>query len=240
MSPWLAKAKILLDHGRASEALECFDKVMSFDAEDAEAWAGKARAHAVLGNHEAARDALQRAERVDPENPMVVAARKSMGVSPAVEPEPGPVREAPKQAPPEPEEEPEPAGDFHSLLKAFEEIEEEPQSTPASAPTDADFQSFIESIEPDKEETQVLLQLAELALEGGDARMALLRYEQAIEHDDRNADAWTGKGVSLQQLERYREALDAYDRALSLQPGHELATKWRATCLRHLESEESG
>src|SRR5881396_1071087 len=162
-------------------------------------------------------------------------------VSPAVEPEPGPVREVPKQAPREPEEEPEPepAGDFHSLLKAFEEIEEEPQSTPASAPTDADFQSFIESIEPDKEETQVLLQLAELALEGGDARMALLRYEQAIEQDDRNADAWTGKGVSLQQLERYREGLAAYDRALSLQPGHELATKWRATCLRHLESEES-
>ena len=241
VSPWLAKAKILLDHGRASEALECFDKVMSFDAEDVEAWAGKARAHAVLGNHEAASDALQRAERLDPENPMVLAARKSIGVSPAVEPEPGPVREVPKQAPREPEEEPEPepAGDFHSLLKAFEEIEEEPQSTPASAPTDADFQSFIESIEPDKEETQVLVQLAELALEGGDARMALLRYEQAIEQDDRNADAWTGKGVSLQQLERYREGLAAYDRALSLQPGHELATKWRATCLRHLESEES-
>ncbi len=241
VSPWLAKAKILLDHGRASEALECFDKVMSFDAEDVEAWAGKARAHAVLGNHEAASDALQRAERLDPENPMVLAARKSMGVSPAVEPEPGPVREVPKQAPRKPEEEPEPepAGDFHSLLKAFEEIEEEPQSTPASAPTDADFRSFIESIEPDREETQVLLQLAELALEGGDARMALLRYEQAIEQDDRNADAWTGKGVSLQQLERYREALAAYDRALSLQPGHELATKWRATCLRHLESEES-
>ena len=241
VSPWLAKAKILLDHGRASEALECFDKVMSFDAEDVEAWAGKARAHAVLGNHEAASDALQRAERLDPENPMVLAARKSMGVSPAVEPEPGPVREVPKQAPREPEEEPEPepAGDFHSLLKAFEEIEEEPQSTPASAPTDADFRSFIESIEPDREETQVLLQLAELALEGGDARMALLRYEQAIEQDDRNADAWTGKGVSLQQLERYREGLAAYDRALSLQPGHELATKWRATCLRHLESEES-
>ena len=241
VSPWLAKAKILLDHGRASEALECFDKVMSFDAEDVEAWAGKARAHAVLGNHEAASDALQRAERLDPENPMVLAARKSMVVSPAVEPERGPVRVVPEQAPREPEEEPEPepAGDFHSLLKAFEEIEEEPQSTPASAPTDADFQSFIESIEPDKEETQVLVQLAELALEGGDARMALLRYEQAIEQDDRNADAWTGKGVSLQQLERYREGLAAYDRALSLQPGHELATKWRATCLRHLESEES-
>src|SRR5947207_15929448 len=116
----------MLYHYGASKALECLDKVMSFDAEDAEAWAGKARAHAVLGNHEAASDALQRAERLDPENPMVLAARKSMGVSPAVEPEPGPVREVPKQAPRKPEEEPEPepAGDFHSLLEAFEDIEE--------------------------------------------------------------------------------------------------------------------
>ena len=239
VSPWLAKAKILLDHGRAREALECFDKVMSFDPQDVEAWAGKARAHAALGDHEAAGDALQRAEGLDPESPSVLAARKAIGVPPTLEPELGPVNESSEELPREPEEEPETkaASDFHSLLKAFEETEAEPAS--ASPPTDADFQSFIESIEPENEETHVLLQLAELALEGGDARMALLRYEQAIEQDDRNADAWTGKGVSLQQLERYREALDAYDRALSLQPRHELATKWRATCLRHLETEES-
>ena len=239
VSPWLAKAKILLDHGRASEALECFDKVMTFDAEDVEAWAGKARAHATLGDDEAASDALERASRLDPENPSVLAARKAMGSRPAAQQEPGPVGEPAEASPRQPEEEPQQqaASDFHSLLKAFEEIEADPEPKPLSLPTDADFQSFVESIEPDEEETHVLLQLAELALEGGDARMSLLRYEQAIEQDDRNADAWTGKGVSLQQLERYREALEAYDRALSLRPGHELATKWRATCLRHLEAE---
>jgi len=125
-------------------------------------------------------------------------------------------------------------------VKAFEEIEEEPPSTPTLSPTDADFQSFVDSIEPDQEGTQVLLQLAELALEGGDAQMALLRYEQAIAQDDRSADAWTGKGVALQQLERYREALDAYDRALSLKPDHPTAQKWRETCLRHLDREAAG
>ena len=83
----------------------------------------------------------------------------------------------------------------------------------------------------------MLVQLAELALEGGDPRMALLRYEQALGHDDGNADAWTGKGVALQQLEHYREALVAYDRALAIDPEHALARKWRTTCLRHLESE---
>jgi tetratricopeptide (TPR) repeat protein len=106
-------------------------------------------------------------------------------------------------------------------------------------PPGADFTSFIESIEPEDEEVHVLLQLAELALEGGDAQMALLRYEQAIQKEEKSADAWAGKGVALQQMERYREALEAYDRALSLQPEHALAQQWRATCLRHLEREAS-
>jgi tetratricopeptide (TPR) repeat protein len=69
--------------------------------------------------------------------------------------------------------------------------------------------------------------------------MALLRYEQAIQKDEKSADAWAGKGVALQQRERYREALEAYDRALALQPEHGLAREGRATCLRHLEREAS-
>src|SRR5437667_10331226 len=83
--------------------------------------------------------------------------------------------------------------------KAFEAIEDESEPTPTS--TSADFQSFVESIEPDREDAQVLLQLAELAMEGGDPQMALLRYEQALEKAPRNADAWTGRGVALQHLE---------------------------------------
>ena len=74
-------------------------------------------------------------------------------------------------------------------------------------------------------------------MEGGDPQMALLRYEQALEKAPRNADAWTGRGVALQHLERYREALEAYDRALSFKPDHEVAQKWRATCVRHLKRE---
>src|SRR5712692_4708674 len=125
--------------------------------------------------------------------------------------------------------------DLPSLAKAFEAIEDEVAPPASSVPSD--FQSFVESIEPEKEDTHVLLQLAELAMEGGDPQMGLLRYEQAIERDPRNADAWTGKGVALQQLERFREALEAYDRALSLKPNHELARKWRETCARHVSSE---
>jgi len=253
VGPWLAKGKILLEHDRAREALECFDKVLTFEPDTVEAWAGKARAHSILGDQEAAAKALKRAESLDAHHPSVRAAREqaSGSAGPQVEPdfelplEPSPVPlEVPRADEPATEEDetdaPKVAPDFHSLIKAFEEIEEEPPSTPKLSPTDADFQSFVDSIEPDQEGTQVLLQLAELALEGGDAQMALLRYEQAIAQDDRSADAWTGKGVALQQLERYREALDAYDRALSLKPDHPTAQKWRETCLRHLDREAAG
>jgi tetratricopeptide (TPR) repeat protein len=244
--PWLAKAKILLDHDRATEALECYDKATSFEPGSAEAWAGKARAHWILGDRDAAAATLARAEGLDPKNPAVIAAREIAGALVAPEsttesqPESARARVVPKPAEPaaEPPMENGTPSDLHALVKAFEEIEAEPERA-APTPSSEDFTSFIESIEPEDEEVHVLLQLAELALEGGDAKMALHRYEEAIQQEEKSADAWAGKGVALQQLGRFREALEAYDRALSLEPEHALAQQWRATCLRHLEREAS-
>src|SRR5213593_1944079 len=47
--PWLVKGEILLNHDRPTEALECFEKVASFEPQRIEAWAGAARADAALG-----------------------------------------------------------------------------------------------------------------------------------------------------------------------------------------------
>jgi len=219
--PWLAKGEILLNHARPTEALECFEKVASFEPQRIEAFAGEARAHAALGQRGEAEAALAKAIRLGADHPAVRAARDAIAQMT------GPVAEG--------SEPPVPVTDFSSLAKAFEAIEDEVEPPAPSVPSD--FQSFVESIEPEKEDTHVLLQLAELAMEGGDPQMGLLRYEQAIERDLRNADAWTGKGVALQQLERFREALEAYDRALSLKPNHELARKCRETSARHVASE---
>jgi len=216
--PWLAKGEILLNHARPTEALECFEKVASFEPQRIEAFAGEARAHAALGQRGEAETALAEAIRLGADHPAVRAARDAIARIT------GPVAEVSEPM--------EPITDLPSLAKAFEAIEEDVAPPASSVPSD--FQSFVESIEPEKEDTHVLLQLAELAMEGGDPQMGLLRYEQAIERDPRNADAWTGKGVALQQLERFREALEAYDRALSLKPSHELARKWRETCVRHV------
>ncbi len=116
----------------------------------------------------------------------------------------------------------------------FESVEEAIHVEPEELP--ADFKAFIEAVEPEKEETETLLQLAEMALEGGDAEMALMRYDQALGKDPRSPDAWTGKGIALQYQEKYAEALTCYDRALAIRPGHDLATKWRETCKKRLEA----
>lgn len=223
---WLAKGQVLLAHDRAQEASECFDKVLSIDPNRETAVAGKRDAEAFL-------------------QPVHRAGRK---------PAPPPVRERPEGTPGEPGP-PGPEGTTkevsdEELKEALESLETEEPSfaeelrqaageepkPPAKAPSEipSDFKTFVESIEPEREDTHVLLELAELALEAGDAEMALLRYEQALAKDPRSAKGWTGKGTALQQLERYPEAIAAYDWALELNPEDELAKRWRESCLRHL------
>jgi len=211
---WLAKGQILLVHDRAQEALECFEKVLSVDPENEDAQGGKREAEALLRPHRPP-------------------------------PRPSPPAVPTEGAPEEPPASDQPLEDeIEDLLESVEPsfaealreaVGEEKEGAKRVDEVPADFKSFVESVEPEKEDTHVLIQLAELALEGGDAEMALLRYEQALGQDPKSAPAWIGKGTALQQLERYEEALAAYDRALEVHPGDELATRWRETCLRHLK-----
>lgn len=219
-APWLAKGRILLAHGRDPEALESFDKALSFDPDAADGWLGKAAAHLAMGERDEAARALDEGIKRAPDDPRVDRLREQLA-APAL----------PRGEPRAPPETPEEA----ALEEALKELEEEavpPSTAPPSAA--ADMQAFVSSIDTDREDVHVLLQLAELALEGGDAQMALRRYGEAVDGEPRNADAWTGQGVALQHLERYDDALSAYDRALEIDPRHEKARKWRQTCLRRL------
>jgi tetratricopeptide (TPR) repeat protein len=214
LSPaWLAKGHTLLLHDRAPEALECFEKVLSLDPENEEARAGKREA-----------EALVRSVRTPPA-PSPAAPPRETTADEAAAPEASAEEEIDELL-----ESVEPSF-ADALREAVGEEKEEPKPVDQVPP---DFKSFVESVEPENEDTHVLIQLAELALEGGDADMALLRYEQALAQDPKSAKAWTGKGTALQQLERYEAALAAYDRALELDPDDAIAKRWRETCLRHL------
>ncbi|HKW43892.1 MAG TPA: tetratricopeptide repeat protein, partial [Thermoplasmata archaeon] len=90
VDPWLAKGRILLEHDRAKEALECFDKVLSFEPDRVEGLASKARAHAILGDRDAAENALERASAIAPDDPATRAARDALGAPTSSEPEAAP------------------------------------------------------------------------------------------------------------------------------------------------------
>jgi tetratricopeptide (TPR) repeat protein len=215
---WLAKGQVLLAHDRAQEALECFDKVLSFHPNQEAALAGKRDAEALL-----------RPLHLSPRKPSRPTAAEEPVEERRGEAAAGELPERPVTAEPSFADE---------LRRALGEREVKPEEVAPEIP--ADFKTFVEAVEPEREDTHVLLQLAELALEGGDPDMALLRYEEALGQDPKSAKAWTGKGTSLQQLERYEEALAAYDRALELDPDDELAKRWRETCLRHVRRGEVG
>src|SRR5439155_230374 len=57
----------------------------------------------------------------------------------------------------------------------------------------------------------------------GVALDGLGRHEDAIVAYPADADAWTGLGDSLYALERYEEAVEAYDRAIAADPDNEEA-----------------
>ena len=210
---WEAKGRALVGHGRPEEALECFDRVLSFDVDREDAWAGKAEAHMAMRQWEAGAKALEGLGALDTTHPSYLRLRERLA----------------RREIKEPESSGEPA-----LDAAFAGIEEELGPAAPKAELPREFKSFVESVDAVRDDVGAILQLAELALEGGDASMALVRYEEAIGKEPRNADAWTGKGVALQRLERYEDALAAYDEALRQRPGHPIATRWRETCVRRL------
>src|SRR5256885_888293 len=76
--PWLVKGELLLNHDRPTEALECFEKVASFEPQRVEAWAGAARAHAALGRRGEAEAALAKATRLGADHLAVRAAREAI------------------------------------------------------------------------------------------------------------------------------------------------------------------
>jgi tetratricopeptide (TPR) repeat protein len=61
---------------------------------------------------------------------------------------------------------------------------------------------------------------------------ALEFFDQVLEMNPENADAWNNKGVALYWMGRPEEALQCYDRALAADPGNLEALRNRAFVLR--------
>lgn len=81
-------------------------------------------------------------------------------------------------------------------------------------------------------ETQKILYQADMHLSMGKAKEAVAFYDSALDQDRNCYSAWLGKGTALKFLNRYQEALDCYEQALTLNKDSIMA-EFLAGYLRH-------
>ena len=68
------------------------------------------------------------------------------------------------------------------------------------------------------ESLNALVSLGKSQLENGHFDEALSSFEQAILLEQNNPDLWNYKGVTLRSLGRYDEAIECFNKSLSLDP----------------------
>ncbi|MDJ0581445.1 tetratricopeptide repeat-containing serine protease family protein [Crocosphaera sp.] len=105
--------------------------------------------------------------------------------------------------------------------------------------------SIITSILEDEAQALRLKEDAEiLRLEGDRLRKnkqyteAINSYDQALEIDPNDKDAWHGRGVALNELKRYEEAIKPYDKAIEIDPNYVKAWYNRGNALDELKRYE--
>ena len=68
------------------------------------------------------------------------------------------------------------------------------------------------------ESLDVLVSLGKSQLENGHFDEALSSFEQAILLEQNDPDLWNYKGITLRSLGRYDEAIECFNKSLSLDP----------------------
>ena len=79
---------------------------------------------------------------------------------------------------------------------------------------------FTAAAKASPSDSRPIVGLAALALNEGDADIALGHTDAALARNLDDADAWNLKGAACKELARFAEARNAYDKALDRQPDH--------------------
>ena len=80
-----------------------------------------------------------------------------------------------------------------------------------------------------------ILGKGESLLKMGQAKSALIAFEEALRIDSTHVEAWVKKGSALEKLERMEEALSCYDRAIALDRTSTLAYLYKGGVCNRLE-----
>jgi Flp pilus assembly protein TadD len=84
-------------------------------------------------------------------------------------------------------------------------------------------QAFLQALELDPGEYSAYLGLSEVYRFANRREDQMSMVEQAMTLAPEDADVWNARGVALEVTERWKEATEAYEKALALEPHHRKA-----------------
>ena len=89
------------------------------------------------------------------------------------------------------------------------------------------------------ESLDALVSLGKSQLENGHFDEALSSFEQAILLEQNDPDLWNYKGVTLRSLGRYDEAIECFNKSLSLDPRDKNSSKSKITIILELQHQNN-
>lgn len=214
---WIKKAIALNESGRFSDAIECYDRALALDTNDASAWYWKGCALAKLHRHEDAVSSYRNAVRLDPKS---AAPWFNMGHCLGLLGRHDEVIKCCARA-----LEITPNDSQVWILKGmgFLSIERFDEAIhcfqQAAKLGDASAAAHIaECRRLQSRHAQHLFRRGSEFQETGNNAEAIRCYEAGLAIEPNNADVWVNKGAALLALTRVPEAVSCFERAISLNP----------------------
>ena len=249
---WFNKANVLHDLGKYEEALELFDKAISFNPNHFQAWTNKGLTLEKLGRFHEALDTYNHALEI--RNSYLDALHGKARVLLALKKYKDAINEYKKilgitnrdlEAWINLSNAYAQLKDYQNALdtidKAITLFPEEPLLHYNKGilleifdEKDTAYASFRRAVRYNPNNVTYLIEIADLALDLGRYKDAIRYFTKLIEKDSSNADYWEKKGIALMAVEKFGEALDCFNRALGLNPNKVSAIYGKALSLKNL------
>lgn len=220
------KGMMLNRRGRWGAALQLFNRAIALDWNYADPWVGKGDILLKQAKPSEALDCFQKALEFEPERSDAWAGRAQAHAAKGETEEADKARARALGTTPDSEG----VRLIESMLKDLEPGDKHASNGAMIAEDSAEILKHVLESSKTIGESQILRRMADMALDQGDLENAMKGYEDALKVDDNDVDAWCGKGLALRKLGRFKEAWEAYDRALKIDPKREDAKRGREAC----------
>ena len=196
------KGMMLNRRGRWGAALQLFNRAIALDWNYADPWVGKGDILLKQAKPSEALDCFQKALEFEPERSDAWAGKAQAH---AVK---GETEEADKARARALGTTPDSEGIrlIESMLKDIEPGERHDSNGAMIAEDSAEILKHVLESSKTIGESQILRRMADVALDQGDLDSAIKGYEDALNVDGNDVDAWCGKGLAFRKLGRFKEA----------------------------------